>query len=149
MTNGDTQLNNKLFVCSKLNYNALLRGDGKVNFCFKLNHIAPFNMNVTNNQRRYSIIGQFSLSGESHQLPKGAFHLSELIRQMIPVGMRISVLIKTIQPDQSNRKHNVRRRMFFRKKKLLKKAHFIVKMTGPAMVWPSTLTLENAHNRDQ
>ena len=37
---------------------------------------------------------------------------------------------------------------FSEKKKLLKKAHFIIKMTGPAMVWPSTLTLENAHNRD-
>ena len=49
MTNGDTQLNNKLFVCSKLNYKPLLRGDGKVNFYFKLNHIALFNMNVTNN----------------------------------------------------------------------------------------------------
>ena len=49
MTNSDTQLNNKLFVCSKLNYNLLLRGDGKVNVYFKLNHMAPFNMNVTNN----------------------------------------------------------------------------------------------------
>ena len=37
---------------------------------------------------------------------------------------------------------------FSEKKKLLKKAHFIVKMTSPARAWPSILTLENAHNRD-
>ena len=35
---------------------------------------------------------------------KGAFHLSELTGQTIPIIMRISLLIKTIQPDQSNRK---------------------------------------------
>ena len=31
---------------------------------------------------------------------KGAFHLSELTGQTNPVTMRISLLIKTIQPDQ-------------------------------------------------
>ena len=35
---------------------------------------------------------------------KGAFHLSELTSQTIPVVMRISLLIKTLQPDQSNPK---------------------------------------------
>ena len=35
---------------------------------------------------------------------KGAFHLSELTGQTIPVVMGISLLIKTIQPDQSNPK---------------------------------------------
>ena len=35
---------------------------------------------------------------------KGAFHLSELSGQTIPVVLRISLLIKTIQPDQSNPK---------------------------------------------
>ena len=33
---------------------------------------------------------------------KGTFHLSELTGQTIPVEMRISLLIKTIQPDQPN-----------------------------------------------
>ena len=36
---------------------------------------------------------------------RGAFHLSELTRQTIPVVLRISLLIKTIQPDQSNSKY--------------------------------------------
>ena len=35
---------------------------------------------------------------------QGAFHLSELTGQTLPVVMRISLLIKTIQPDQSNPK---------------------------------------------
>ena len=35
---------------------------------------------------------------------KGAFHLSELTGQTIPVVMRISLLIKTIQPDMLNPK---------------------------------------------
>ena len=35
-------------------------------------------------------------------LLRGAFHLSELIGQTIPILMRISLSIKTIQPDQSN-----------------------------------------------
>ena len=35
---------------------------------------------------------------------KGAFHLSELTGQTLPVVTRISLLIKTIQPDQSNPK---------------------------------------------
>ena len=35
---------------------------------------------------------------------KGAFHLSELTCQTIPIVMRNSLLIKTIQPDQSNLK---------------------------------------------
>ena len=35
---------------------------------------------------------------------KGAFQLSELTGQTIPVLMRISLLIKTIRPDQSNPK---------------------------------------------
>ena len=34
----------------------------------------------------------------------GRFHLSELSGQTIPVVLRISLLIKTIQPDQSNPK---------------------------------------------
>ena len=34
----------------------------------------------------------------------GAFHLTELIGQVIPVVMKILLLIKAIQPDQSNLK---------------------------------------------
>ena len=36
------------------------------------------------------------------QSNKDGFHLSELTGQSIPVVMRISLLIKTIQLDQSN-----------------------------------------------
>ena len=35
-------------------------------------------------------------------LTKGILHLSELTDQTIPVATRISFLIKTVQPDQSN-----------------------------------------------
>ena len=38
------------------------------------------------------------------QSNKGGFHLSELTGHSIPVVMRISLLIKTIQLDQSNLK---------------------------------------------
>ena len=47
--------------------------------------------------------------------PKGAFHLSELTGQTIPVVMRILLLIKTFQPDPSNPKYYARRRWFFSK----------------------------------
>ena len=33
---------------------------------------------------------------------EGTFHLSELTGQAIPVVMKVSFLMKTIQPDQSN-----------------------------------------------
>ena len=35
---------------------------------------------------------------------KGAFHLSQLTGQTIPVTTIISLLIKTLQPDKSNPK---------------------------------------------
>ena len=38
----------------------------------------------------------------NRELIQGAFHLSELTGQTLPVVTRISLLIKTIQPDQSN-----------------------------------------------
>ena len=44
---------------------------------------------------------------------KGAFHLSELTCQTSPLVMRTSLLIKTIQPDQSNLKQSPRRRWVF------------------------------------
>ena len=37
-------------------------------------------------------------------LSRGAFHLSELTHQTIPVVMRNSLLIKAIEPEQSNPK---------------------------------------------
>ena len=46
---------------------------------------------------------------------KGAFHLSELTGQTLLVVTRISLLIKTIQPDQSNPKYYARKRWFFSK----------------------------------
>ena len=45
----------------------------------------------------------------------GAFHLSELTCQIIPVVTRISLLKKTIQPDMSNPKQYARRRWLFSK----------------------------------
>ena len=40
----------------------------------------------------------------------GAFHLSELTCHTIPVAMRISLLIKAIQPDMSDPKYYARGR---------------------------------------
>ena len=65
---------------------------------------------------------------------KGAFHLSELTGQPIPIVMRISFLIKTNHPDKSNRKYYAQKEMVFQQN-LLEKAYFIAKMSGPAMVW--------------
>ena len=46
---------------------------------------------------------------------KGSFHLSELTGQPIPIVIRISLLIKTYHPDQSNPKYYVQRGWFFSK----------------------------------
>ena len=51
------------------------------------------------------------------------FHLSELTGQTIPTLMRISLLIKTLQPDQSNPKIVCTKEMVFQQK-LLEKAYF-------------------------
>ena len=51
--------------------------------------------------------------------------------------MRISLLIKTIQPDQSNPKIIYTKETVIQQK-LLEKAYFIVKMTGLVMVWPAS-----------
>ena len=50
----------------------------------------------------------------------GAFHFSELTGQTIPVVRRISLLIKTIQPDPSNPKYYAQRRSLFSKNSLEK-----------------------------
>ena len=53
------------------------------------------------------------------------------------VTMRtVSLLIKTIQPDQSNLKWYAQRRWVF--VKLLEKDYFIVKMTSPAIIQPTS-----------
>ena len=44
---------------------------------------------------------------------QGAFHLSELTGQDIPFIMRILLLMKATQPDQSNAKQYARRKSFF------------------------------------
>ena len=58
-------------------------------------------------------VHDFQYSRRSYWLwnePKGAFHLSELTGQTIPVVMRILLLIKTFQLDPSNPKYYARRR---------------------------------------
>ena len=65
---------------------------------------------------------------------KAPFHLSQLTGQHIPIVMRISLLIKTNHLDQSNPKYYAQKEMVFQQN-LLEKAYFIVKMSGPAMIW--------------
>ena len=64
-------------------------------------------------------------------------HLSELTGPTIPIVMRNSLLIKTIQPDQSDPKVVCKKEMFSSAKRL-EKAYFSVKMTGPAIVGPAS-----------
>ena len=49
-------------------------------------------------------IKQKAKRGFVEALTKGAFHLSELTGQDSPVVMKILLIIKAIQPDQSNPK---------------------------------------------
>ena len=51
-----------------------------------------------------------SFRGKNYILFKGAFHLSELTDQPIPLVMRISLLVKTNHPNQSNPKYYTQRR---------------------------------------
>ena len=51
--------------------------------------------------------------------------------------MRISLLIKTLLPDQSNPKLVCPKEMVFQQK-LLEKAYLIVKMIDQVMVWPAS-----------
>ena len=62
----------------------------------------------------------------------GAFHLSELTSQTIPVAMRISFLISS--PTRSVKFQNVCTKEMVLQQKLLEKAYFIFKLTGRAMV---------------
>ena len=70
----------------------------------------------------WTLLTKFSFSHEKFDVwprpqahTKGAFHLSELTGQTLLVVTRISLLIKTIQPDQSNPKYYARKRWFFNK----------------------------------
>ena len=51
--------------------------------------------------------------------------------------MRISLLIKTNHPDQSNPKYHAHKEMVFQQT-LLEKAYFIAEMSGPAIVRPAS-----------
>ena len=64
---------------------------------------------------------------------RGAFHLPELTGQALPVVMRISLLIKTTQPDQILK--SMKEGDGF-SSKTLGKTYFIFKMTGQATVRP-------------
>ena len=55
---------------------------------------------------------------------KGTFHFSEVTTQAIPVVLRISPLIKTILPDQSNLKWYAWRKLCFIKNPLKKLIYF-------------------------
>ena len=57
-------------------------------------------------------------------LIKGAFHFSEVATEAIPVILRISPLIKTILPDQSNLKCYAWRKLCFIKNSLKKLIYF-------------------------
>ena len=73
-----------------------------------------------------------------HLQSYGTFHLPELAGQTIPMVMRISLLINTIQPDQSNPKYCARRRWFFSQNSLEKADSFICLLTVRAMVQPAS-----------
>ena len=66
----------------------------------------------------------FCLPRNTSCLSLGAFHLSEMTGQTIFIIARISFLIKTIQPDQSNPTQYAGRRWVFQKKKTSWKSLF-------------------------
>ena len=69
--------------------------------------------------------------------PKGAFHLSELTGQAIPVVMKISLLIRAIQISQMlNSMHEGNH--------FSSKTRFHFQMTGPAMVRPASFDIWKA-----
>ena len=65
---------------------------------------------MTKKEIKYSLIMSVNmgeragLTGSEKWVTEGAFHLSELTGQTIANAMRISILIKSLQPDQSNPK---------------------------------------------
>jgi len=74
----------------------------------------------------------------------GAYHLSELTGQPIPILMRISLLIKINHPDQSNPKYYTQRRRFLCKtswKKPIPFPKYLVLPSSdrPVQVWKAPL----------
>ena len=69
---------------------------------FRIVFLPHTNTNFTTENR--NVVLSQSLPGlpVGQRTLQGAFHLSELTGQTIPIVMGISLLIKTIQPDQSN-----------------------------------------------
>ena len=63
---------------------------------------------------------------------RGAFHLSQLTGQPIPILMRISLLIKTNHPKILYTEEIVFQLNLF------EKAYFIARKSGPAMVRPAS-----------
>ena len=55
----------------------------------------------------------YRLLSMTHFREKGAFHLSKLTGQPIPIEMRISLLIKTNHPDQSNPRYDAQKEIVF------------------------------------
>ena len=62
---------------------------------------------------------------------------NSVTRSAIPVVTRISLLIKTIQPDPAIKSWIACTKEIVFQQKLLEKADFIVKMTGPVIVRPA------------
>ena len=71
------------------------------------------------------------LSLPDSQSKQGAFHLSELTGQLIPIVMGISLLINNNHPDQSNPTHYAQRRWFFSKSSWKRPVSF-----PKCLVWP-------------
>ena len=72
------------------------------------------------------ILGQFLVKIHKKKVTKPAFHLSELTDQPIAIVMRISLLIKTNHPHQSNPTVLCTTEMVFQQN-FLEKAHFSAK----------------------
>ena len=78
----------------------------KISEYYDLPDFDPNNLSEAKIKHYIDIIKQKYITYWQHTIhhSKCAFHLSELSDQTIPVVLRISLLIKTIQPDQSNTK---------------------------------------------
>ena len=89
-----------------------------------------------------SMRAQQAASAARSMVTSGAFHLSELTSQTIPVAMRISFLINS--PTRSVKFQNVCTKEMVFQQKLLEKAYFIFKLTGRAMVGAASSDKWNA-----
>ena len=73
--------------------------------------------------------------------------MSELTGQPIPIVMRISLLIKSNHPDQSNPKYYIMHKGDGFSTKLHRKSVFHFKNVWPTMVWPAALRSSQFLNR--